>query len=178
MTHELSITAIGADRPGVVAAVTAALAGLDANLEDTSMTILGGRFAMVLIVAVPDDVDVPTVEEALSAPARDLALDVSVHVSSGSSSIGGGERWHVSVYGADRPGIVHRFAELLAEHDVNITDLATRVIGDAAHPVYAMLLDVTVPEGVDGLDLERRLHEVAADLGVECSAQPGDADIL
>lgn len=178
MTHELSITAIGADRPGVVAGVTAALAEVDANLEDTSMTILAGRFAMVLIVAVPDEVDVASVEQALAVPARELGLDVRVHATTGSPTVPDGERRHVSVYGADRPGIVHRFAQLLAEHGVNITDLATRVIGDAAHPVYAMLLDVVVPTSVDGDELDRRLREVAADLGVECSIQPGDADIL
>src|SRR5664280_1086412 len=46
----LAITAIGDDRPGIVAAVTEVLVAVDANLEDTSMTILRGHFAMMLIV--------------------------------------------------------------------------------------------------------------------------------
>ncbi|MBK5221850.1 MAG: ACT domain-containing protein [Acidimicrobiia bacterium] len=178
MAHELSITAIGADRPGVVAGVTGALAALDANLEDTSMTILGGRFAMVLIVEVPEEVDVAAVEVALAFPASELHLDISVHPSDPTGASSEGERWSVSVYGADRPGIVHRFALALADARVNITDLATRVIGDPARPVYAMLLDVVIPEDVDAATVESQLRAIAGELEVECSMHAADADIL
>jgi glycine cleavage system transcriptional repressor len=178
MTIELSVTAIGSDRPGVVAAITGALADVDGNLEDTSMTILGGRFAMVLIVAVPDAVSEAQVEAALAGPAAELHLDVSVHRSDAPAAPPEGERFSVAVYGADRPGIVHRIAAVLAERGVNITDLTTRVVGGHERPVYAMLLDVTVPAGVDAADVERELHQTATGLGVECSVHPVDADIL
>ena len=178
MAIEVSITAIGADRPGVVAGVTGALAELDGNLEDTSMTILGGRFAMVLIVAVPEGVGVAEVEQALAGPAAELHLDISVHPSEAGPPRTAGERWSVAVYGADRPGIVHRFATVLADHGANVTDLATRVIGDVDHPVYAMLMDVAVPESADADALGNRLADTAAEIGVECSMHRSDADIL
>jgi glycine cleavage system transcriptional repressor len=176
--HELAITAIGADRPGVVAGVTGVLAALDGNLEDTSMTILGGRFAMVLIVAVPDGTSADDVLAELAGPAADLGLDISVHPSDTSGAVTVGDPWSVSVYGADRPGIVHRFAEVLAERGVNITDLTTRVIGDPTRPVYAMLLDVLLPEGVSHVDVESALAAVASELGVDCSMHAAGADIL
>ncbi len=176
--HELAITAIGADRPGVVAAVTGVLAELEGNLEDTSMTILGGRFAMVLIVAVPDHLDAESVLDALAGPAGELGLDVSVHPSDSSSAAVEGDPWSVTVYGADRPGIVHRFAASLAERGANIDDLTTRVIGDAARPVYAMLLDVSLPPGVDAAAVQADLEAVAAELGVDCSMHSADTDIF
>ena len=123
--HELAITAIGADRPGVVAAITGALTDLDGNLEDTSMTILGGRFAMVMIVAVPDHLDAEQVRSALAGPAAEVGLDIAVHPSDTASEALEGEPWSVTVYGADRPGIVHRFARALSDRSVNITDLTT-----------------------------------------------------
>ncbi|MGY6502246.1 MAG: glycine cleavage system protein R [Acidimicrobiales bacterium] len=175
---ELAITAIGADRPGVVAAVTGVLARLDCNLEDTSMTILGGRFAMVLIVDVPEGVDAGQVDDALAGPAAELGLDVSVHPSAGTDSASEGEPWSVSVYGADRPGIVEGFARVLADKGVNITDLTTRVIGGPDRPVYAMLLDVTIPDGMASADLDAALTATAAELGVECSMHAADADIF
>jgi glycine cleavage system transcriptional repressor len=176
--HELAITAIGADRPGVVAAVTGVLADLEGNLEDSSMTILGGRFAMTLIVAVPDTTTADSVAAALSPVADQLGLEISVHPSDTTSTRREGDQWNVTVYGADRPGIVHRFARVLGDADVNITDLTTRVIGTPDRPVYAMLLDVTLPAGADPDALAERLNEVATDLGVECSLHPVDADIL
>ena len=84
----------------------------------------------------------------------------------------------MSVYGADRPGIVHRVASSLADNGVNIVDLSTRVIGDASRPVYAMILEVTLPRAADAAALQKRLAELAADLGVECSLHPSEADIL
>jgi glycine cleavage system transcriptional repressor len=84
----------------------------------------------------------------------------------------------LSVYGADHPGIVHRVVALLAEEQVNITDLATRVIGDANDPVYAMVLDVTLPVGVAVEDLQTQVAALAAEVGVEASIRTADADVL
>lgn len=178
MAHELSITAIGADQPGVVAGVTGALAALNANLLDTSMTILGGRFAMVLIVSVPKNVQAEAVENALEEPASRLGLDVSVHESSVTTPAGSGERFSVSVYGGDKPGIVHRFAQALAEAQVNITDLSTRFLGDSDTPVYAMLLDVAFPPGLTIEAVRATLSALAKELDIEFSINSADADIL
>ena len=186
MSH-VAVTAVGLDRPGIVAAVTKVLVEHGCNLEDTSMTILRGHFAMMLVVAAPEGVDAAGLEAALAAPAAELGLVVTVRpieedddgaAPGEGAGEGEGEEWTVSVYGADRPGIVYGVASLLAELGVNIVDLTTRVIGDPAQPVYAMLLDVTVPAGVDAAGLQRRLEALAGELGVDCSLHPSEADIL
>jgi glycine cleavage system transcriptional repressor len=175
----LAVTAIGADRPGIVAAVTGVLVDRAANIEDSSMTILRGRFAMVLVVAVPDRADVPALEDELRQATA--ALDLVVHVEPVGGSPGAsseGEAWSLSVYGADRPGIVHRVASCLADLQVNVTDLTTRVVGEEARPVYVMLLSVTVPAVVDPNVVRERLDAAARDLGVECNLHPAEPDIL
>ena len=178
MAH-YAISAIGADRPGIVAAVAGALVELGCNLEDTSMSILRGHFAMMLVVLAPDDVGVEEVERVLTAATVELELVVAVRpIPDGVPSSPVGDAWTVSVYGADRPGIVHRVSALLAEERVNVVDLTTHVIGDPDRPVYAMFLDVTVPAGVDAGSLARRLDSLAAELGVSCTAHPAEADIL
>src|SRR5206468_2792303 len=83
----------------------------------------------------------------------------------------------VSAVGADRPGIVHQVTSLLAEQSINVVDLSTRVIGDADRPVYAMLIDVTIPPDVDPTQLTAGVRALAGELGVECSLHPADADI-
>lgn len=178
MPH-FAVSAVGADRPGIVAAVTGVLVDHGCNLEDTSMSILRGHFAMMLVVAGPDGLAPATLEEALSGIARRFELVVAVRlIDDAVPSSPDGDAWNVAVYGADRPGIVHEVAALLAEADVNIVDLTTRLIGGDDHPVYAMILDVTLPSGLGGDELSARLEARAGELGVECSVHPSEADIL
>ena len=48
MTY-LAITVLGHDRPGIIAQTAEVLAEAGMNLEDSSMTLLRGHFAMTLI---------------------------------------------------------------------------------------------------------------------------------
>ena len=178
MTH-FAVTAVGADRPGIVAAVTGALAEHGCNLEDSSMTILRGQFAMMLVVDAPAAVSPGELEATLAVPASELDLVLTVRPA-GEPPAGAPEAdsWTVSVYGADHPGIVHGVTSLLAERAVNIVDLSTRVIGSPETPVYTMVLEVTLPPDGDPHQLQADLDAKAGELGVTCRLHPSEADIL
>jgi glycine cleavage system transcriptional repressor len=176
MSH-YAVTAVGADRPGIVAAVTGVLVDHDCNLEDTSMSILRGHFSMMLVVSGPGGLDARALESALGSAVDDLVVSVRA-IGDDVPHSPEGETWNLAVYGADRPGIVHRVTTLLAERGVNVVDLTTRVLGGDDRPVYAMILDVTLPEGIEGDRLGEELRAVTAELGVECSFHPSEADIL
>ena len=81
----------------------------------------------------------------------------------------------VSVYGADRPGIVYRVADALAGSGINITDLTSRVIGDEDSPVYALMLEVAAP---DEEAVVTALDGLGAELSVDLSVHPLEADLL
>jgi len=173
------VWALGADQPGIVAAVTGALFERGGNLRDTSMTILSGHFAMMLLVDAPDGLDESEIEQALAPAASTFDLVVAARRVDPDAVGDAAVPSHVvAVYGADRPGIVHRVTSALAEVGVNITDVNTRVIGDASEPVYAMLLEVVLPAGADAAAVDDRLRALARDLGVETSMHAADPDIL
>ena len=168
----LAVTALGADRPGIVARVTAVLLEHGGNLEDSTMTILGGQFAMVLLVSTA--AQATTLEADLAAATADLGLVVSVRpVGPGSSSAP--PTHMLSVYGADRPGIVHAVAEVLAQRSVNVTDLTTRVL-EGDRPVYAMVLEISLPTAISGEELVGALREVGELEAIEASIHPLDID--
>src|SRR5215213_8768060 len=127
----VAVTALGADRPGIVAAVTGVLMQHGGNLEDTAMTNLGGHFAMMLVVDVPSDESAESLESALIDEVADMGLTVAVRPLVGDPEAvrDGDAGWALSLYGADRPGIVHHVTTLLAEHGANIVDLSTRLVG-------------------------------------------------
>ncbi len=169
----LAITVVGADRPGIVAAVTKVLFERGCNLEDVSSTILRGHFSMMLVVTAPDDLDAATLETELTDVGSDLGLIVTVRPVPPARSHVVEPTHMVSVYGADRPGIVFKVAEALAAQGANITDLTSRVIGEDSAPVYALMLEVAFPGGAaadPALDL--------GELDVEISIHPVHADVL
>jgi glycine cleavage system transcriptional repressor len=175
----LVLSAVGADRPGIVAAVTGALVELGCNLEDSTMTVLRGHFTVMLVVSAPEGVGPAEVEAALAAPAGAFGLDVAARpLPEEVAPPAEGEAWAVSVHGADRPGIVHRVTSELARFGANVVDLATRVVGEPSQPAYVMLLSVRLPPGADGGALAARLGEVGSELGVSCVMHPAEADVL
>jgi glycine cleavage system transcriptional repressor len=173
-----AVSVFGRDRPGIVAAVTRVLADAGCNLEDTSMTILRGHFAMMLVVTGPAAVDAADLEARLGPVGGRLDLQVSVRpvTDEVTTAAGQGARYVAAVYGADRPGLVASVSEALAAHQVNIVDLQTRVVGEP-DPVYAMRFELEVPPG-RAAQVEADLRATAAELGVEVSFQPDDADVL
>ncbi len=175
----LAVTVIGTDRPGIVAAVTRVLVDQGCNLEDTSMSILRGHFAMVLIVAATDAVDAAGLELALgqATAALDLLVAVRAVGEPRPPTSPSGEAWTLVVYGADHPGIVHGITTALADLGVNIVDLTTRVSGEE-QPVYSMVMEVTLPPGTSPTEMDRRLGQQAEALGVDYSLHPSEADIL
>lgn len=186
----IAVTALGVDRPGMVAAVTGVLMEHGGNLEDSAMTILGGHFAMMLVVQIPDGQRPTDLEAALAVGVAHLGLTVAVRPVAGPpGDTGAGEgtdegeaesgaTWSVSVHGADRPGIVHRVTATLAEHGANVVDLTTRVIGRPEQPAYVLLVRFTLGTATDESALAAELQELAGQLGVEIHARPDDADIL
>lgn len=173
----LAVAVLGPDRPGVVAALTEVLLAGSGNLEDASMTLLHGRFAMSLVVDGP--LAAAEVRERLAGPAGRLDLLVSVAEVTEPpdrrpASAPGATPCVLRLHGADRPGLVHRTTALLADARVNITDLTTRLSGG----LYVLLADVDVPAGVDLGQLGAAVAALGAELGVEAVLAPVDADVL
>lgn len=166
----LAVTALGADRPGIIARVTGVLLEHGGNLQDSTMTILGGQFAIVLLVAT--DADPAGLEYDLINATEDLALVVAVRpVGAGSAT--SPPTHMLSVYGADRPGIVHGVAQALAARSVNVTDLTTRVL-EGERPVYAMVLEISLPKGLEPDELTAALRAEGGADGMETSIHPLD----
>lgn len=170
----IAVTVIGNDRPGIVAGVTKVLFDEGCNLEDVTSTILRGHFSMVLIVRPPDGVTSEDLGAALGPTAEALGLVVTARPVDEIETRVTAPTHMVSVYGADKPGIVYRVAQALAEAGANVTDLTSRVIGEPDDPVYALMLEVAA----EGVDVGSVVSQAVSDLGVDTSVHPIEADLL
>jgi glycine cleavage system transcriptional repressor len=175
--RSLAVSAIGRDRPGIVAAVTGVLLRYGVNVEDTQMTILRGHFTMMVFLAAPDDVDVSALERDLAG--GDTGLD-ELSVTELEDLGTGPEPSHtVTVYGADHPGIVHAAAAALAERGVDITDLNSRLVDEAEDTgLYVLMMEVAMPAGASTDELAEALDGVADSEGVEVTLNELESDEL
>jgi glycine cleavage system transcriptional repressor len=180
--RQLAITAIGEDRPGIVAGVCRVRFEAGGNLRDTSMTILSGQFAMILIVAVPRALEVAQLEKLFEPARRELGIALIIRelpegqpMPSGRPEVDG---YLVTVAGADKPGIVYRVAEEMARHGINITDLNTRILAEDRQPVYLMMMEVIPPPDVNMDQLGHQLAEIGRRLSVEVQVRPLDTAAL
>jgi glycine cleavage system transcriptional repressor len=177
--EHLALSAIGRDRPGIVAAVTRVLLDHGANIEDSQMTILGGHFTMTLILSVPEEAERPALDQDLQEVGANLGLEaISLK---GVEAVPGEQAQPshiVTVYGSDHPGIVCSTAEAIARNGFNITDLNTRLVGDAeGDALYALMMEVAVPPGEERR-LEESMAKVGEDEGLEVTVRDLESDEL
>ena len=169
-----AVTVISKDRPGIVADISEVLFRLGCNLEDSSCTMLGGDFAMILVVShekpftkarLVDEFKLLHERTGLVVHVRTLAADEVRPVREE------GELCLVSVYGSDQPGIVYRVTRELAERGVNIADLNTKLIGTQEEPVYVLMLEALLPAGMGVEEIASVLEKLKKELNVEISVR-------
>jgi len=166
MNH-IALTIIGRDHPGIVARVTEILYRLGCNIADSSCSILGGQFAMILIISHPEYTDRESFGDAFD-PLEKEGLSVFLRTLQPGGEAAPeltGEICLISVYGSDKPGIVYPVARELGNRRINITDLNTKLVGSAERPVYVMMIEAVLPPGMElneiaaiMADLQQKLH--------------------
>ena len=131
------------------------------------MMRLGGNFTIMLMVQF--DGTVKQLQSLLETEAD--SLDLRMHV----DRIEGGLHRHhipdvrVTVYGADRTGIVAQVTSALAEAGLDITDLQSDVGGSADSPLYVMTIEGRAREGIEAL---RSALEIVHREGMDVEIEP------
>ena len=149
MKHWYMLTVVGQDRPGIVAHVTAALYEGGCNLGEASMMRLGGNFTIMLMVQ--HDGTLKSLQELMESVIE--SMDLHMHV----DKIEGHLHEHlvpdvrISVFGADRAGIVAKVTNALSGAGLHILNLESDVGGTAQQPIYVMHIEGQAREGIEAL---------------------------
>ncbi len=172
MRHWYMLTLVGEDRPGIVAALSRAIYEGGGNLGEASMMRLGGNFTIMMMV------DFSGSRSALASLVAPVAESMGLHCHI--DRIEGHLHEHrlpdvrITVFGADRAGIVARVTTALSEAGLNILELESDVAGSEDEPVYIMHIEGHAREGYDSV---RAAVEVINEEGIEASIEPVDTMI-
>ncbi|MDR2191722.1 MAG: hypothetical protein LBO62_02420 [Endomicrobium sp.] len=176
MSKYISLTAIGKDKPGIVGAITKVLTELKCNIEDSTMTILHGQFAMILIICLARDISHKAILSKLKKPAKELGMFLTISETDSFSKKKKNKTnpYIISIYGKDKTGIVYGISSFLAEKKINITDVQTTV----SKKTYIMIIEADLPKNISAKNFESELNSFAKKLNVSASLNRAEsADI-
>jgi glycine cleavage system transcriptional repressor len=163
-----AVSAIGRDRPGIIAAVTEVLAQFAVNIDDAQGGLLRGHFALTLICSGGDHLEEPDLERALSAVRDRLALEaVTVRRVEALGPDEPPRATHRVLVRRDRPGIVHAVCSALASAGVSIIELSTRSGAEAVMELGILAEDEDVAR-----EAEERLARIAAAAEADIEIKP------
>jgi glycine cleavage system transcriptional repressor len=177
MSHWFLLSAIGRDRPGLVAELAQLIYDADANLEDSRMTILGSDFAVILLCSSSRRETADDIAIGAKRLERDHGLTILLRSLEGgprpSVPAPGTRLYSLSAAGEDRAGIVASICRVLADRSVNIAELSTRSRpGPGGSPHYELQMQVEVPENLDPRQLREALEAEADRLVIDVALMP------
>ena len=167
------LSAVGADRPGLVQKVSALIQEGGGNLEDSRMAILGGEFALILLFS-GDDTAVTAVEKQVERSAEALGLTFTLRPTQSAVSK---EflPYQLRVDGVDRPGIVSGVTAVLAAREINVAALESRVVcaPHSGTPMFSLKAELQLPSQIALGTLRRALQDYCDDENLDVSLEAG-----
>ncbi len=172
MQRNFILTLTGPDRIGIVDEVTGLLLDRGGNVETSRMARLGGEFAILMLVSMPEG-RIAGLDEGLeSLTGRGYKVTTTPAERTSAQAHPGWRSYRIEVHGADHEGIVHEVAHFLSRLGINIesVDSETAPAPTSGVPLFAMIARVVVPPGLTGGAWEAGLEEIGSRMNVEIRA--------
>jgi glycine cleavage system transcriptional repressor len=169
--HTYVLDVMSDDHPGIVAAVSNAIESLGGNIDACSQTVLGGYFTLIMIVSVPEPIEPKQLAERIRrSESMGSEYQVMARAALPPESLAPAQefdRFVITAFGKDQPGIVRRFSQYLAGRDINIVDL----YGDRSGEEFVLVGQLEVPKRWDIRMLQADLEQMGQELGFTVKLQ-------
>lgn len=173
MRNFLVVSTVGANRPGLVEHITRAIKDCGCNIVDSRMTILGGEFAMIMLLSGSWDA-IAKIESQLSRLGESLDLQVSSRRTDARKTSADRMPYAVEVVAIDHPGIVYDIAGFLASRDIHVEDMHSGTYA-AAHtgaPMFSLHMTVSLPTNTSIAGLRGEFMEFCDHLNLDAIIEP------
>jgi len=173
MARELIITMAAANRAGILAAVTKAMAELGGDLREASQTVVRGYFTMIFSAEFPDPMDHSVIRDHLQDACRPFGIELSIRdaVPLGTvpaSTTASTKQFRLRIGGKNQPGALLRLSQMMSVKGIDITGMhAIRTEEGLAFEMVLKLAvprDCTVESLLHDLDCAGKEFDITADL--------------
>ncbi|VUD56767.1 hypothetical protein TDB9533_02388 [Thalassocella blandensis] len=175
MFNNLLLTVVSDDKPGIVEEIAKAVAEHEGNWLESRLAQLGGKFAGVVHVAVPQDQE-SAVREALNAlKSKSIWINIEEYTASSDASSSQALA-SFSAVGPDRPGIVREITQAFTSHQINVAEIETSLssMPYSGEPLFEAEGVLQLPAELDMQDLQDTLNTIADSLGMDISLTKND----
>ncbi len=170
MPRRFFITMTSQNRPGVLAAVTTALAELGGDMKYATQAVVQGLFTMTVAAEFPPHRNREVIRDHLLNAGRAYEMEVLIRdmPSKESYQIQSGERFFLSVTGNDAPGVVRAICALLAQQLVDIQRMYAVPVSSKS---FSLVMQVNIPDRSQSDNLARELESFGAINGLDIILQ-------
>ncbi|MDS4042824.1 MAG: glycine cleavage system protein R [Candidatus Competibacter sp.] len=169
----LVISALGEDRPGLVNELSRVILDCDCSIADSRMTVLGGEFAILLMVQGNWNT-LTKLEMQLKRLEQALGMTIIAKRTESRAPAGDVLPYAVEVVAVNQPGIVHHLASFFASRSINIEDMVTRSYS-APHtgtPMFSVNLAIGIPAGMHIAMLREEFLDFCDELNLDAVLEP------
>ena len=177
MQNQLVISAIGSDRPGIVNQLSQLIVHNKGNIDDSRMTVLGGEFAIILLISAQAD-ELEAIEQLLQEHAEQLELRIisktTRYSSANTQTLNNKKRpYVVEVLAMDNPGIVYQLTNFFSDREINIQSLETDRY-PAPHTgtaMFAIEMVIAIPPTIIINELRDDFLDLCDDMNLDASIE-------
>jgi glycine cleavage system transcriptional repressor len=173
MQKLLAITAIGADRTGLVLDLSKAISAAGGSILQSRMTTLGQEFAVLVLVSANWHA-IKKVQEALAELQQNSDLTITLRETEQRASATPASPYNIDVVAIDEEGIVSGLADFFAAREIEIVDLNTRQY-NAAHTgaaMFAVQMAIGVPATVHLATLREEFYQFCEEHNLDAIIDP------
>lgn len=171
MTTKLVISALGNDRPGIVDQLSDIIYSHGLNIEDSRMTVLGGEFAVLLLISGEQSA-IEKLQQKSSDIEQSLNMRLLIKTTTETVSTGYSIPYSVEVAALDHPGIVNNIAHFFSSSNINIVNLDTEryAAPHTGSPMFALHMTI-------GISADTNIAQLREAFSEFCDEQNLDAEL-
>ena len=168
MSTKLVISALGEDRPGIVDELSNIIYTHNLNIEDSRMSVLGGEFAILLLVS-GEQSSIDELQTKVSDIEQALKMKLLLKPTTDAAAVADTIPYAVEVAALDHPGIVRNIASFFSSRNINIVNLHTEryAAPHTGSPMFALHMTIGISADTNIAQLRDAFTQVCEELNLD-----------
>ena len=162
------LSTVGPDRKGMADDIANIAIEFDCNIEDSKMSVLGGEFAVIMLISGEEK----SINEMISNAdvlGKRFNMKINIKETTAPHVMQQGIPYMLESISMDTPGIVHSITKYLRELSINIEDLETDKSSAplTGSPMFHMRASIIIPTSVNLSDFKEHLSDIEHEMNLD-----------